>query len=198
MCPEVGVGLVLKLHEAGWVLVVLHNPSAPKVGDALLVARRADNGHSVQIDGLLDGVGGLSGLAVNQNRVALEQHLFEEVVHVFLGFDNALGHHLACNSAHVVHVGVPELGGGLLRKPLLDHQQTVHHTGGLVAVPTSLVRRLEHRICDDRAVRLGDLVLLNLVRDDLLDLVLQAQADLGDFLGVDRGWVDMFAASGQD
>jgi hypothetical protein len=32
----------------------------------------------------------------------------------------------------------------------------------------------------------------------LLDLVLQAQADLGDFLGVDRGWVDMFTASGQD
>jgi hypothetical protein len=198
MGPEVGVGLVLKLHEAGWVLVVLHNPAAPEVGDALLVARGADDGHSVQIDGFLDGVGGLSGLAVNQNGVTLEQHLFEEVVHIFLGFDNALGHHLASNSAHVVHVGVPELGGGLLLEPLLHHQQTVHHTGCPLAVPTGLVRRLQHRICDDRAVWLGDLVLLNLVRDNLLDLVLQAQADLGDFLGVDRGWVDMFAASGQD
>ena len=107
MCPEVGVGLVLKLHEAGWVLVVLHDPAAPEVGDALLIARRADNGHSVQIDGLLDGVGGLSGLAVDQDRVPLEQHLLEEIIHVLLSFDNTLSHHLASDSAHVVHVGVP-------------------------------------------------------------------------------------------
>lgn len=197
--PEVGVGLVLELDEARGVLVVLDDPAAPEVRDALLVAGRADDGDGVQVDGLFDGVGGLGGLAVDEDRVALEQDLFEEVVHVLLCFDDALGHHLGGDGADIVQVGVPQLGRGLLLEPLLHDQQTEDDAGRLVlAARGRLVRRGQDRLRDDGAVRLGDLLFLELVRDDLLDLVLQAQADLGHLFGVDRRRVHMLAARGED
>lgn len=58
------------------------------------------------------------------------------------------------------------------------------------------MRRVQHSLCDDGAVRLGDLLFLDLVGDDLLDLVLQAQADLGDFFGFDWWWGEVLAACG--
>jgi len=123
MRPVACVGLVLEVDEAAGVFVVLHDPTAPEVVDALLVSRRADDGNGMKVDCLLDSVRRRCGLAVDEGRVPLEQHLFEEVVHVFLGFDEALRHHLSGNSAHIVQVGIPELGSRLLLEPLLHHQQ---------------------------------------------------------------------------
>lgn len=197
--PEVGVRLVLVLHEPRRVLVVLHNPAAPEVVDGFLVARGANDGHSVEVDGLLDSVGGLGGLAIDEDRVPLKQDLFEEVVHILLGFDDALGHHFGGDGADIVEVGVPQLGGGLLLEPLLHDQQTEDHACRLVfSARARLVRRVQHRLRDDGAVGLGDLLFLELVRDDLLDLVLQAQADLGDLFGVDWRRVHMLAARRED
>lgn len=47
MRPKVCVGLVIVVDEAAWVLVVLHQPAAPEVRNALLVARRANDGQRV-------------------------------------------------------------------------------------------------------------------------------------------------------
>ena len=47
-------------------------------------------------------------------------------------------------------------------------------------------------------VRLGDKILFELARNDLFDLVLQAEGDFGDFLGVNGRRRGALAADGED
>ena len=107
MGPVAGVCLFVEGNKPRRVLVILHNPAAPQVRDALLVARGPDDGDGVYVDGLFDGIGRRRGFAVNEDRVALEQDLFKQVVEVLLGFDEVLGHHLGGRGAHIVQVGIP-------------------------------------------------------------------------------------------
>src|SRR5690242_8936464 len=83
------------------------------------------------------------------------------------------------------------------RKPLLHDQKAEHNTCCLI-LSSGFVRRVQHSCCNDGTIRLGDLLFLNLVRNDLLDLVLQAQADLCDFFWVEWWWVVVLATCGQD
>ena len=71
MAPVIDVRLVLERDEVQRVLVVLYEPAAPEVRDAFLVARGADHAQGVQVDGALDGVGGLGDVVVDEDGVAL-------------------------------------------------------------------------------------------------------------------------------
>jgi hypothetical protein len=87
-----------------------------------------------------------------------------------------------------VEIGIPEFGVRLLLEPLLHHKQT-EDDASLVLLSSSGLRSVQHRLGQDRAMRFGDLILLEFAGNDLFDLVLQTQRDLGDFFRVDgRGW----------
>ena len=72
MGPEARVVLVVVLDECRRVVLVLHQPAAPQVVDAFLVARAADDPKRVQVDCLFDHVGGLGRFVVDDDRVAFQ------------------------------------------------------------------------------------------------------------------------------
>lgn len=65
--PEPRVAFAGPGNEVGGVGVVLDEPTAPEIGDAFLVAGGPDDGERMEIDGSLDGVGGIGGLAVGED-----------------------------------------------------------------------------------------------------------------------------------
>lgn len=73
MLPIIGAGFVFPWHEDGWVLVILHQPPAPEIGDASLVARRADDAQCMQVYGPLNDIRRYGGVIANEDRVALQQ-----------------------------------------------------------------------------------------------------------------------------
>lgn len=70
MRPVVRVGFAGPGDEVGRGGVVLDQPAAPEVGDAFLVAGRADDGEGVEVDGAFDCVGGFGRFLVDQDGVA--------------------------------------------------------------------------------------------------------------------------------
>lgn len=72
-------------------------------------------------------------------------------------------------------------------EPPLNDKETVHHTC-LVVIAAGLLGRVYDFLRNDRAIRFGNLPLLQLAGDHLLDLILQAQCDFRNFLGRKRRW----------
>ena len=85
-----------------------------------------------------------------------------------------------------MEVRIPELGTCLLLEPLLHYKQAIYDAC-LVLLFTRSLCRGQHRIGEDGTMRLCDLLLLKLARNDLFNLVFQTKGNLGDFFRVD-GW----------
>jgi len=88
MGHEGRVVLVLVVDEVGRVVLVLDQPAAPEVADALLVSGGADDAQRVQVDGLLDDVGGRRRVPVDEDRIPLEEDVVQEVVEIIFAFDS--------------------------------------------------------------------------------------------------------------
>jgi len=204
--PVARIGPVLVLDKPGRVLVVLAEPAVPEVLDAFLIPRGPDDPQRMQVHCAFDDVGGLRLLPVVEDGVALEQNLLQQEVLVLLCLDSvlhvstilavphrtrgrnvvhALRDSLARDGSTVVEIGVPELHE---RQPLEPSQtdQKAEHNACAILILASLPGSLEHLFRDDRAVRAGDNLGLELAGNDLLDLILQPEGHLGDLLGRQR------------
>ena len=170
MDEEVGVALVLVVDEDGRVVLVLDEPASPEVADALLVAGRANDANLVEVDSLLDDIGGGCLLAVGEYGVSAEQDGVEEVVVVFLALDQGLGDDTTGDGAEGVEVGVPQLGDGLVLEPALVDEQGVDDASPVV-LAARLLGGLDDALGDDAAVCHRHLALLHLAWDALLDQV---------------------------
>lgn len=84
---QAGVRLVLVVDKGGRVVLVLHQPAAPEIVDALLIARAADDAQRMQVDGLLHHIGGRRRRAVHQDAVPLQQNSMEQEVGILLFLD---------------------------------------------------------------------------------------------------------------
>lgn len=88
---------------------------------------------------------------------------------------------------------------------MLDYEQTVDNACAMVIVRAghlaSRFRCLDDSRIDDIAVRCDNSLLRQLARNDLLELVLEAQRDEGDFSGGNSGdgiWVAMRREEGTE
>lgn len=95
-----------------------------------------------------------------------------------------------------MQIRIPELGKCLLLKPLLHYQQAVHNASSVFGT-ASFLGSPDNGVGDDWRVSLGYLIFFELARDNLFDLVFEAQGDFGHFFGRNWGaWV-VFAPGGQ-
>lgn len=94
---------------------------------------------------------------------------------------HVLSNDLTCNSSTFIQVRIPELDRSLSLKPSQTHKQGKYDATTKFVGP-SLLGSLNDILCDDPAVRVGKVILLELTGDHLFDLVLQPQCNLGDFL----------------
>lgn len=97
------------------------------------------------------------------------------------GIIHALGDDLTSYSSTFVEIRIPELHRGLDLEPSQTRQKTVDNTG-LVIFTAGVFGGLDHIVCDNATVRVGQDTLLNLTSDQLLNLVFQAQRNFGDLL----------------
>ena len=100
--PVVRVRFAFVLYEAAAVVGVLHQPSTPQVGNALLVAGASDEAHGMKVDCPFYGIRRLSVHAVYNDAVALEQDRLHEVRHVLFILNYVLSNDLAGARAQFV------------------------------------------------------------------------------------------------
>lgn len=67
--------------------IILDQPAAPEVVDAFLVARRANDTERMEVNGTLDDIGGFCGLIGDNEGIAFEEDVLEEVRLVFFELD---------------------------------------------------------------------------------------------------------------
>lgn len=97
------------------------------------------------------------------------------------GILHALGDDLTSYSSTFVEIRIPELHRGLDLEPSQTGEETVDNTG-LIFLTAGIFGGLDHIVCDDATVGVGQDALLDLTDDQLLNLVFQAQRNLGDLL----------------
>ena len=237
--PVVRARALVVVNEAGRIEVVLDEPAAPEVDDALLVSRRADDAERMGVHGTFDDVGTRRLVSVSHVRKASKQDLALEVVLVFFRLDavsgqarsvargrrpkrasehadsQVLGQHLrrrrsghmqlrviqlqpirpsACQPRRQERAGIRIRR--LLLEPLLTDHQTENDACSIVLAGSGLGRLLDLRR-DDGTVGTRDHGLVQLVRDDLFDEVLESQSDLGNLLRRD-GRAGLIIMDGQD
>ena len=197
MVPVVGVGFLGPGNEVGRVLVILHEPAAPEVGDAFLIARAANDAQGVQVNRTLDGIGSLRGLAFDEDRVPLQQQVLQQIILILFQLNEMLCQHLTRRGAHIVQVRIPQFQDRLPPEPAVADQQTVNDAR-FVLFPTGGFGRRDDLPGDDGRVGFGDLELFELAGDDLLDLILETERDFCNGVGGDGGGDHVVSIGGED
>lgn len=90
-----------------------------------------------------------------------------------------------------MQIRIPELQRSLPLKPPLTYQQAVHHAR-LVIIPSRFPCRSAYLACYNGRIGFCDLPFFELAGNDLLDLILEAECNFGDFDG-GEGRADRFA-----
>jgi hypothetical protein len=184
--PETGAIPFKVWDEIGRVALLLAQPAIPKIFDTLLVARRADDPKGMKVNSALDDVGGIAFLSIDKDGVPLEQDMNKEMILVILRLNNSLRYDLTCRRSKLMEVSIPQLKCRLAFEPSQTHEKTEWDTVTQV-VSSRLDSSLDHIVGDDLAVGTSDRVFIQLTGDNLFNLVLQPQSDLGHFLcGVTR------------
>lgn len=96
-----------------------------------------------------------------------------------------------------MEIGVPEFEARLVFEPAFADEKAVDHAG-LVLFPARFFGRSHDFARDDRAVGSCDLRLFQLARDDLLDLVFEAESYFCYFRGGNGGGNAVAARDGED
>ena len=107
MVPIVGVGLVLPGDEVGRVLIILDQPAAPQILDAFLIAGRADDAKSMEVDRSFDSVRRLRLLAIDHDRVSFQQQIVQQIFLVLFRLDDLLRKHFTSSCSHSMQVLIP-------------------------------------------------------------------------------------------
>jgi hypothetical protein len=94
---------------------------------------------------------------------------------------HALSNDLTSYSSALVEIRIPELHRRLNLEPSQTREETVDNTG-LVAFATGVFGCLDNVLRDNATVRVGQEALLHLAGNQLLNLILQTQSNLGNLL----------------
>lgn len=155
----------------------------------------------MEVHRALDNIGRIRFFSFNKDGVSLEENVFEQIVLVLLTIDavwklvrlligiyvcggelvHALGNDLASYSSTFVEIRIPELHRGLNLKPSQTREKTIDNAG-LVFLTAGVFGCLDHILCDNATVRVGQDALLHLAGDQLLNLIFQTQSNLGNLL----------------
>lgn len=92
----------------------------------------------MQVNSTLNGIRRRSLLAIDDNAVSFQQHILQEVGHIFLFFDNAFSDYLTSHGSNIVHIGIPELESGLFLEPFLADQETIDNARAVVGMAVRL------------------------------------------------------------
>lgn len=79
-------------------------------------------------------------------------------------------------------IRIPQFNRRQDLEPAQTNKKTINHTG-LVVLSGSPLGRLDHGRRDERAIGIGEVAFLNVTGDNLLNLVLQPERNLGNLLG---------------
>lgn len=89
---------------------------------------------------------------------------------------HALGDDLTSHNTACMEVRIPELYSSQTLEPAKTDEETEDYAG-LVIFTAGIPSCVDHILCDDAAVWVGQEALFDLARNNLLDLILQSQSD---------------------
>lgn len=85
-----------------------------------------------------------------------------------------------------MEVRIPELQGSLALEPTDTNEKTEDYAGSVIFA-AGILSCLDHSVCDNAAIWVGQDTLFDLASNNLLDLILQSQSDFSNLLRSFRG-----------
>lgn len=89
MDEEVGVILVVIVHENGRIVLILDQPAPPEIADTFLVSRRPNHPHGMQVNGLFNNIDWVRCDAVDDVCVSAQKYRVKQISGVFFIFNPA-------------------------------------------------------------------------------------------------------------
>jgi hypothetical protein len=113
-------------------ILILHQPSPPKIINTLLIARTPRNPQCVQIHRPLNNIRRHRLLPIQHYTISLQQNILQQIILIVLRLNDLFRNHFTSNSSYIMKLCIPELDHGLFLEPSFVHEESVDDAGAII------------------------------------------------------------------